>query len=123
MRGAGANRSLFDQTFCCQPKFELVNPSKTSDHLPPFTFHLSPFTFHLSPFTFHFPPSPPTSLRTPETSLAFAAAKPPRAQLSSADRWPAAGWCRPPGPVPDAVEAVHRRALVAASRQFDTDPS
>src|SRR5258708_625532 len=52
MRRAGANRSLFDQTFCCQPKFELVNPSKTSDHLSPFTFHLSPFTSHLSLFTF-----------------------------------------------------------------------
>src|SRR5258707_3486639 len=52
MRGAGANRSHFDQTFCCQPKFELVNPSKTSDHLSPFTFHLSPFTSHLSLFTF-----------------------------------------------------------------------
>src|SRR5258708_34251892 len=115
MRGAGANRSLFDQTFCCQPKFELVNPSKTSDHLSPFTFHLSPFTFHLSPFTFHFPPSPPTSLRTPETSLAFASPKPPRAQLSSADRCPAARWCRPPGTVPCAVGSVHRRARLAPS--------
>src|SRR5258708_12416791 len=113
MRGAGANRSLFDQTFCCQPKFELVNPSKTSDHLSPFTFHLSPFTFHLSPFTFHFPPSPPTPLPTPETFLYFAASKPPRAQLSSADRWPAARLCRPPVTIPNPCNPVPPRSPLA----------
>src|SRR5258708_8242993 len=45
MRGAGVNRSLFAQMFCCQLKSELVIGQRP----PP----RSPFTFHLSPFTFH----------------------------------------------------------------------
>src|SRR5258708_36443171 len=52
MRGAGVNRSLFAQMFCCQPKSELVIGQRPPPRSP-FTFHLSPFTFHLSPFTFH----------------------------------------------------------------------
>src|SRR5258708_8242992 len=49
MRGAGVNRSLFAQMFCCQPKSELVIGQRPPPRSP-FTFHLSPFTFHLSPF-------------------------------------------------------------------------